>query len=151
MIYHLLSNTRFPNRRTRILIVKARQQRRVCTRKREAKKRYDIMTKDLLLFNDLNYLLRTSHKYLTPWKIRKAQIYAKKALQVWRILKFSANPKCHGYEYHACGLLEFQWGLVDFCEDWVKQLRRLGLKITEKQRRSGIETGSRNFILIGGS
>ena len=80
--------------------------------KREVKKRCDIIAKSLLLFDGLLSILITSQKDLTPWKIRKAQRYAKKYLQVWQILHLSVTPKCHGSEYPACDQLEFLWGLV---------------------------------------
>jgi len=102
--------------------------------KREVKKRCDIVAKALLLFDGLLSLLRTPPKDLTARKILQARRYAKKALEVWRILELSVTPKCHGSEYHACDQLEFLWGLADFCEDWVEQLHQLGLKNNKRTK-----------------
>ena len=95
---------------------------------REVNKWCNIFAKYLLLFYGLLSLLRKSYKYLTPWKIQKAQKYSNKALKVWRIMQLYVNPKFRGSEYCACNQLGFLWILSDFCEDWDEQLHRLGLK-----------------------
>ena len=48
----------------------------------EVKKRCDIISKALLLFDEVFSLLRTSHKDLTPRKIKKSQRYIKKVLHI---------------------------------------------------------------------
>ena len=48
--------------------------------KREVNKQCVTVAKTLLLFDGIFYPLITPHKYLTPWKIRKAQRYANKFL-----------------------------------------------------------------------
>ena len=113
--------------------------------KREVKKRCDIATKALLLLDGPLSLLIKSHKYLTPWKIRKAWRYAKKALEVWRILQLSVTPNCHGSEYQACNQLGFLQGLPDFCEDWVGQLHQLRLK--NNRRTKTISDRDRKYKL----
>jgi hypothetical protein len=102
--------------------------------KTEVRKRCDIVAKALLLFDGFLSILRTDHKDLTPQHITKARRYARKALEVWRILELSVTPKCHGSEDHACDQLEFLKGLADFCEDWVEQLHQLGLKNNRRTR-----------------
>ena len=114
-------------------------------RKREVRKRCDIVAKCLLLFDGFLSILRTEHKDLTPALIAKAREYARKALAVWRILKLSVTPKCHGSEDHACDQLEFLWGLADFCEDWVEQLHQLGLK--NNRRTKVIRNRERKYEL----
>jgi hypothetical protein len=44
------------------------------------------------------------------------------------MMELSVTPKCHAAEDHACDQLELLKGLADFWEDWVEQLRQLGLK-----------------------
>jgi hypothetical protein len=114
-------------------------------RKREVRKRCDLIAKCLLLFDGFLSILRTEHKDLTPALIAKAREYARKALAVWRILKLSVTPKCHGSEDHACDQLEFLWGLADFCEDWVEQLHQLGLK--NNRRTKVIRNRERKYEL----
>ena len=84
--------------------------------KREVEKRCDLVAKALLLFDGFLSILRTDHKDLTPQLIAKGREYVRKALVVWRILKLSVTPKCHGGETHACDQLELLKGLADFCE-----------------------------------
>jgi hypothetical protein len=99
----------------------------------------------LLLFDGFLSILRTDHEDLTPELIAKARDYTTKALAVWRILKLSVTPKCHGSEYHACDQLEFLQGLADFCEDWVEQLHQLGLK--NNRRTKGVRNRDRKYAL----
>jgi hypothetical protein len=113
--------------------------------KREVTKRCDIVAKALLLFDGFLSLLRTEHKDLTPQHIEKAREYARKALVVWRILRLSVTPKCHGSEDHACDQLELLRGLADFCEDWVEQLHQLGLK--NNRRTKTIRNRDRKYKL----
>jgi hypothetical protein len=70
--------------------------------KAEVRKGCDLIAKALLSFDRFLSLLRTDHKDLTPEHIRKARDYAKKDLEVWRLLQLSVTPKCHGGEDHAC-------------------------------------------------
>jgi hypothetical protein len=81
--------------------------------------------------------LRTDDKDLTPWKIMRARQRAKKAFEAWWTTQLSVTPKCHASESHACDQLELQWGTVDFCQDWVKQLCQLGLKNDQRTKTIG--------------
>jgi hypothetical protein len=114
---------------------------------KEVTKRCDIVAKCLLLFDGFLSILRTDHKDLTPELIAKAREHATKALAVWRTLKLSVTPKCHGSEHHAADQLEFLQGPADFCEDWVEQLHQLGSKnnrrtkgVRNRDRKCGLHT-----------
>jgi hypothetical protein len=110
--------------------------------KKEVTKRCDTVTKCLLLFDHFLSILRIDHKDLTPALIAKARECATKALVVWRTLKLSVTPKCHGLEHHAADQLEFLQSLADFCEDWwVEQLHQLGLK--NNRRTKGVRNRAR--------
>jgi hypothetical protein len=113
--------------------------------KAEVRKRCDLIAKALLLFDGCLSLLRTDHKDLTPEHITKAREYAKRALEVWRLLRLSVTPKCHGGEDHACNQLEVLKGIADFCEDWVEQLHQLGLK--NNRRTKTIRNKDRKYKL----
>jgi hypothetical protein len=82
---------------------------------------------------------------LTPEHITKAREYAKKALEVWQLLRLSVTPKCHRGEDHACNQLELLKGIADFCEDWVEQLHQLGLK--NNRRKKTIRNKERKYKL----
>jgi hypothetical protein len=116
---------------------------------KEVTKQCDIVAKCLLLFDGFLSVLGTDHKDLAPKLIAKARECATKALAVWRTLKLSVTPKCHGSEHHAADQLEFLQGLVDFlcCEDWVEQLHQLGSKnnrrtkgVRNRDRKCGLHT-----------
>jgi hypothetical protein len=109
--------------------------------KKEVTKRCDIVAKCLLLFDGFLSVLRTEHEDLNPELIAKAREHATKALALWRMLKLSVTPKCHGSEHHAADQLEFPQGLADFCEDWVQQLHQLGSK--NNQRTKGVRNRDR--------
>jgi hypothetical protein len=106
-------------------------------REKQARKRCDVAAKALLFFNGLLSILRTDDKDSTPWKIMQARQRAKKALEAWWTTQLSVTPKCHASESHACDQLKLQWGLVDFCQDWVEQLCQLGLKNDQRTKTIG--------------
>jgi hypothetical protein len=108
-------------------------------------------SKALLLFDGFLSLVRTEHKDLTPQHITKAREYGTKAVAVWRIMKLSATPKCHASEDHSCDQLELLKDQANFCEDWVEQLRQLGLKNNRRTKTVRNQDRRTNYRHIGSS